>query len=206
MAQLGKAICSNCAAPITLESASCAYCGSKIKTTSNQPPPMNKRTPAIKAAWVIGAAVILFVVVKAIVWIANGGLYKDNSGPTGSVDQRSTANPSLPTGSSIAVGTNITLDGSNPDPTLSMKEITVAVSEFYLDQYLEAIQKNDILGTVEMVQNGQIFHVPSGTHGLLLEMKPPKAKVRIYGPPDDRKNWKYFGQAGWVLSPMVKAK
>lgn len=160
---------------------------------------------------IIGIAVILFVVVGLIIWIANGGLYKDNSGTTTSAGQSPVTTPqpasapskaSLPTGSSVAEGTNITLDGSN----YNLSEITVCISELYMDQYIEALQKKDLLGAYEMVQGRQIFHVPSGTHGLLLEMKPPKAKIRIYGPPDSRKNWKYFGRVGWVLSDLVKAK
>jgi len=203
MAKPGETICPNCHAGNAITSTSCWKCAAVINSAAHlSSPPTDKMRPIIKAVQIIGVAVILFIVVGFVIWIANGGLYKDNSGPASSMGQSSATNPSPPTGSSIAVGTNITLDGSNYET----KEVFVALSEFYLDQYIDALQKKDVLGAVEMTQSGTVFRVPSGTHGLLLEMNPPKAKIRIYGPPDDRKKWKYFGQAGWVLSAMVKAK
>ena len=57
-----------------------------------------------------------------------------------------------------------------------------------------------------MTEEGRILHLPNGTHALVLEFRPPKAKIRIFGPPKPTKTFKYYGRIGWVLSPTVKAK
>jgi hypothetical protein len=126
-------ICPNCHAANESTSAFCWTCGNKLSAESGLPP-IDKMKLVTNAVQIIGVGLILFVVGGFIIWVANGGLYKDNSGtkPTSAP-----SDPSPLTGSRITVGTNITLDGSNPDPTIDMKEITVAVSEFYL----EAISK-----------------------------------------------------------------
>jgi hypothetical protein len=207
MARPGETICSNCYAAIPAASTDCLRCGNAAQGQSPIEVRRKAKTQAIALS--IGVAAGLFVIIWIIQWIVNGGLYKDNTQIQSPLEQRSVetskpAPPSPPTGSGIAAGTNITLDGSGPDYDLN--EVSVAVSEFYMDKYVEALRAKDFLGAYELSENHLIFHVPNGTYGLLLEMKPPKAKVRIYGPPDSRKNWKYFGQVGWVLSPMVKAQ
>ena len=202
MTQPGGVICSNCHASNGVTSAFCSTCGSRLSVQSQPIEHRDNKNPVVNIGVLIGVVVSLIVVIGIIVWIANGGLYKDNRGGTSSASQplASSSNSSLGTGSNIAVGTNITLDGSD----YQADDIFVAVTEYYLDLYIETLQKNDVVGALQLTQNGLIFRAPNGTHGLLLEMNPPKAKIRIYGPPDLRNNWKYYGQAGWVLARMVR--
>jgi hypothetical protein len=99
----------------------------------------------------------------------------------------------------IAVGANVVLDGSG----LDMKDVTVAISEPDLDQYLEYVRAQDILGTVEMVQRKQVFSVPNGTFALALEVGRVKAKVRLFGNEGAVKPPKYYGRVGWVVTPVL---
>lgn len=103
---------------------------------------------------------------------------------------------------SIAAGQNVILDASQFD----LQQVTAAASEVDLDQYIEAGKVNDLLGVAEMKEEGRIFFLPNGTHALVLEYVPPKARIRIFGPPKPSKTFKYYGRTAWVLSPTLKAK
>jgi hypothetical protein len=89
MAQLSEINCSNCHAANAATSAFCSACGSKLNTESNMPPPIDKMKTPIKAVQIIGVVLILFVIGGLIIWIANGGLYKDNTQTPTTIERES---------------------------------------------------------------------------------------------------------------------
>lgn len=88
-----ETICPSCSAQIAQESTSCSYCGNAVRIQSLPITPdreVKKGTRAIRIALVVGIGGLLVIVAWTIQWVANGGLYKDNTPPQSSVEQAST--------------------------------------------------------------------------------------------------------------------
>jgi hypothetical protein len=121
--------------------------------------------------------------------------------PSGSSSASSSSTNATSSGA-MAAGQLVTLDASQFD----LQQITAAASEPDFDRYIEAGKANDLLGVVEMKEDGRIFFLPNGTHALVLEYTPQKAKIRVFGPGKPSRTFKYYGRTAWVLSPTLKAK
>jgi hypothetical protein len=178
MAQLDDAICSNCHAlnPVTV--AFCSTCGSKINIASKLPPPVDKMAPAIKAAQVIGVAVILFVVVSLIIWIANGGLYKSNVSESDI--------PAVP-----KIGTERLLNAHE------LSIVYVGTSKEALMEFVKTVQAKDEIGLRQLVLSRRLFAVEKNTRALILENDDPFLKVRIL-------EGSHITEAGWIDLTWVK--
>ena len=96
-------------------------------------------------------------------------------------------------GSGLAPGQMAILDNSH----INSEVVMVAVTEQDLDEYIKAVNAQDLVGATELSLSGRLFKVPNNTKVLVIESKGLKTNVRI-------RTGKERLRAGWVLTPTVK--
>jgi hypothetical protein len=105
----------------------------------------------------------------------------------------SSSSTSASAGSNLLPGQKAILDNSHIDSQVVM----VALTEQDLDEYIKAVNAQDVVGATQLSMSGRLLRVPNNTKVLVLESKGMKTNVRLMS---GKQAWR----SGWVLTPSVK--
>jgi len=121
---------------------------------------------------------VLFIILFALI-----GVVFDSGEPT-------PASSPTPAPAKEEVSDNLKI-GEEGRLVSDLDEITVAIDEKALDDFIDAAIAKDTIGYTQMLNSGQLFLVPKNTKVLVLDNKLFTTKIRIL-------EGEHYGKSGWV--------